>query len=142
MTKSAFWIGLTAFALVLSGADPGAAKARYPVHRIRDLWPALATCWQPPLNSGGMELTVRFSLNRDGALMGEPRVTYSRLHGSAEEQRSFRDSVLRAVLDCTPLPITDEFGMYFAGRPFSVRFIGREGVCSPAMCPRVRTIEG
>lgn len=142
MAKSAFCIGLLACAFIASGAGPAAAEARYAVHSIRDLWPALATCWQPPMNSQGMELTVRFSLNREGALMGEPRVTYARLFGSAEQQRRFRNSVLKAVTDCTPLPVSDEFGMYFAGRPFSVRFIAREGVCSPAVCPRVRTIEG
>ena len=93
------------------------------VERIRDVWPALSRCWTPPTGSDGMQLTVRFSVKRTGELIGAPRVTYSRLRGSAEEQRLFRDSVLAAVQSCTPLPLSQAFGEVMAGKPLSVRFI-------------------
>ena len=74
-----------------------------------------------------MEITVRFSLKRSGDIFGELRITYSNLHGTTDAQRDFRNSVLAAVRECTPLNLSDALGSAIAGRPISIRFIAPGG---------------
>ncbi len=44
-----------------------------------------------------MEITLLFSLRRDGTLIGRPRATWSKLAGDEETQRAFVASVLEAL---------------------------------------------
>ena len=72
-----------ALTLVLAWCiTPSSAQPSKPeIDRLADLWPALSACWRPPAGSDGMEITLRFSLTRRGAILGEPRITYSKLNG-------------------------------------------------------------
>ena len=130
--KPPFW---SRSALLVTGAfallpAPAAAES-HGVATVRDLWPALSRCWSPPPHSAGMEVTVRFSIKRTGELIGDLQVTYSKLSGDADVQQRFRDSVLAAVRDCTPLQLSDRFGATIAGQPLSVRFIAPADGQSP-----------
>jgi hypothetical protein len=67
----------------------------------------LSACWQPPdpvLQAKGLVVTVRFSLNRDGSLVGEP-VVVNRENGYLFQVAA--ESATRAVRSCQPfrLPI-------------------------------------
>jgi hypothetical protein len=101
------------------------AQERRPIARLSDIYGVLRSCWVPPRGSApsGNEVTVRFSFNRSGAILGKPRITYYKAAGSADDQQRFRRSVIDALDRCTPLPFTQEFGSAIAGRPFSIRFI-------------------
>lgn len=103
-------------------AGPAAAA---PANTLRELWPALTRCWQPPPGTVGSEITVAFALRRDGTLLGKPRITYSRLTGDAEAQRAFVAAALIALARCTPVAITDGLGGAIAGRQLSIRFQSR-----------------
>jgi hypothetical protein len=116
------WVALTASIVCAAELAVENSDART-LDQLRDLWPALSECWQPPPGSAGMEVTVRFSLKRSGAIIGEPRITYSKLWGSPEKQDAFRNSVISAIRKCTPLHISDGLGGAIAGRPLSLRFI-------------------
>lgn len=64
-------------------------------------------CWNPPvgvLEAKDLLVTVRFSLNRDGSLSGEPSVTN---HGTHALFQIAAESALRAVRRCQPfrLPV-------------------------------------
>ena len=63
------------------------------------------------------------SLKRDGALLGKPRISYSKLPGDPEAERRFGETVERALDHCFPMSITDALGGAIAGRPFSFRII-------------------
>lgn len=93
-----------------------------PVNTLRETWEALYACWRPPAGSEDMEITLMFSLRRDGTLIGQPRATWSRLSGSSDEQRAFVASVLAALNRALPLPFTDAMGGAVAGRPLALRF--------------------
>lgn len=95
---------------------------RPPLDRLADIGPAIHACWKPPSDASGMELTLVFSLDRSGAVLGKPRISYSKLLGDPEQQRRFVASVLAALSACTPLRITDSLGAAIAGRPFAMRF--------------------
>lgn len=96
--------------------------SREPVDTLRETGEALYACWEPPAGSEGMEITLLFSLRRDGTLIGRPRATWSKLSGNSSQQRTFVASVLTALDRALPLPLTDGMGGAVAGRPLTLRF--------------------
>lgn len=114
----ALWpAGTAALLFIQSGSAP--------VARLDELVPALTACFRAPAHSAGSAVTIRFSLNRDGALLGKPAVTFAKLVGDADDKRAFVLAALGAIAACTPLAVTPGLGGAIAGRPLSIRFIGR-----------------
>lgn len=103
-------------------AQPRSCDSREPVNTLKELGQALYACWQPPPGNAGMEITLSFSLRRDGSLLGKPRATWSKLSGTMEEQRAFVASVLAALDEALPVPLTDSMGGAIAGNPLTMRF--------------------
>ncbi|MEQ1956354.1 hypothetical protein [Mesorhizobium sp. CN2-181] len=99
-----------------------ACGSREPINTLAELWPALYACWSPPAGTEGKELTLTFSVRRDGTLIGKPRATYSKLQGGNDLDRAFVASVLQALDKTLPLPITESLGGVIAGRPMALRF--------------------
>ena len=93
--------------------------------RIQDIGDELRRCWLPPPQSGGLEITVMMSFKRNGELLGKPRITFSKLTGDAETQKTFVAAVFRAIERCTPLHLTDALGGAIAGRPITMHYFGR-----------------
>lgn len=114
-------VGL-AFAVAAASPQDRPCGSREPVNTLRQTWEALYACWEPPAGSEGMEITLMFSLRRDGTLIGRPRATWSKLSGSSNDQRAFVASVLTALDRALPLPLTDGMGGAVAGRPLALRF--------------------
>jgi hypothetical protein len=96
--------------------------ANGPVERIRELYPALRACWQPPDTPGRLETTIRVAFRRDSRVLGEPRVTYSSA-GPDDTREGMRRSVLAAVNRCASLAFSPSFGQAIAGRPVAIRFV-------------------
>jgi hypothetical protein len=97
-----------------------------PLGRLRDLFPAIGACWAPPAGLSrleSLEVTVRFSLRRDGSLFGAPRVTFATPAAETRAREVLRTSTVEAIRACTPLEITPALGGAIAGRPIAVRFI-------------------
>ena len=99
-------------------------SASGPVARLDDLVPALTACFRAPPRSAGSSVTIRFSLNRDGAVLGKPAVTFAHLVGDSDDRRAFVLAALGAIAACTPVAVTSGLGGAIAGRPLSIRFIG------------------
>ncbi len=96
------------------------------LNAIRDLFAALRACWTPPAvehAQRGTQMSMRFSLNRDGKLIGEPRVTYSSREVSEETRELYRDAITQSLEGCTPFRFTKGFAGAIAGRPIAIRVI-------------------
>jgi hypothetical protein len=96
------------------------------LNTIRDLFAALRSCWTPPAAENaypGMQMSLRFSLNRNGKLIGEPRVTYATREVTQKTRDLYRDAFTQSLQGCTPFPITRSFAGAIAGRPIAVRII-------------------
>jgi hypothetical protein len=96
------------------------------INNLRELFAALRACWAPPpleVALPGMELTIRFSFDRAGNIMGKPRFTYVSRIASAEQRDLYRRAVIDSLMDCTPLPLTRGMGGAIAGRPLVIRYI-------------------
>ncbi len=119
------------FALIASGpALAGTGPAEKPekketlrtLETLRDVAPALARCWAPPAIDGVGEVTVRLSFNRMGAIIGAPRIDYTRAL-EPEQRRLLQVSLLNALARCGPLPVSPSLGAAIAGRVFAIRFV-------------------
>jgi hypothetical protein len=109
--------------LALLAASPAAAQSA-PANTLPDLWRGLNLCMGAPGDSAGSELTIVFSVRRDGSLIGTPRITHSHLMGDADAQKNFVAIAIGALEKCLPVKITDQLGGAIAGRLLAIR-IGR-----------------
>ena len=95
-----------------------------PANTIRDVLDKLFGCWKPPSASAAtpMDITVRFSFNRSGEILGKPRITYESATATDNDRLAYRVAVMEALQRCTPMPFTDTMAAAIAGHPFAVQF--------------------
>lgn len=118
-----------AVAVALGAAAQAPSALAAPADSLAALWTALGRCARVEgvtPGAAGSEVTVLFSLKRDGSLLGKPRITHSRLTGDAADQRGFVAAALEAVSRCLPVEISDGLGGAIAGRPLSLRLTSRK----------------
>jgi hypothetical protein len=124
-----FAVASAAFVLTAAPAA-GQDRARSPnettLDTLQELWDALGACWAPPPRDQarpGTQITIRFSLDRAGAVIGEPRFTYSTPALPDAVRAAYQRSLTAALRRCTPLPLSSGLGGAIAGRPIAARFI-------------------
>ena len=95
---------------------------------IKDVFARLNSCWQPPPASRAnpMDITVIVSFNREGAILGQPRITYESGNAGDNDRIAYRIAVMETLQRCAPLPFTEGLGGAVAGRPFVVTFRSRK----------------
>src|SRR3954467_13668595 len=91
---------------------------------IKDVYAKLHSCWRPPPASRAnpIDITVIVSFNREGAILGHPRITYDSEQASDNDRLQYRIAVMETLQRCTPLPFTEALGGAVAGRPFAIPF--------------------
>jgi hypothetical protein len=117
--------GLWFAAVLLASPVPAAAE---PLNSIKDVVERLHQCWKAPPRSEAkpMDITVLVSFNRDGAILGRPRITYETEGASDNDRLVYRIAAMEALQRCTPLPFSEGLGGAVAGRPFAIRFWTRK----------------
>jgi hypothetical protein len=118
-------------AALLAWPLPVAAE---PLNSIKDVVERLHQCWIPPPRSQALpvDITVIVSFNREGAILGRPRVTYETQGASDNDRLAYRIAAMEALQRCTPLPFSEGLGGAVAGRPFAIRFWTRKTPPKPA----------
>ena len=101
-----------------------------PSVNFRELGHALTRCFQAPPRTEGMQVTVRFSLRRDGSVFGKPRVTYFHPAGSQDDQAAFEKAVASSLDACTPVRVAPDFAAAIAGHPLTILFSSTRQVLS------------
>ena len=112
---------------VLSGLTAQAETVQ--VDSIHDVIARLRTCWKPPPAGRahpGIDITVTVSFNRDGDILGHPRITYESEQATDNDRVMYRIAVMEALQRCTPMPFTEGMAGAVAGRPFRVQFQNRK----------------
>ena len=92
------------------------------LNTLQDLYAALRACWQPPPVGearADMQITVRISFKRSGALFAAPGVTFATAGVPADVRELYRKAIADSLAACTPFRFTDAV----AGRPILVRYI-------------------
>ncbi len=112
--------GVAAAAFFVSNLAAPAVAA--PVNDLRALHGYIDACMKGVAVEPGAELTIAFSLKRDGSLFGK-HVTYSRLPSDVGARARILDDVAGKFTTCFPAPITDGLGGAIAGRRLIMRFV-------------------
>ncbi len=95
---------------------------------LQDLFKQIGRCWHSPrLPEGdpGIQITVVVSFNRDGEILGQPRITYESETASDDDRLVYRKAVMATLQRCTPLAFTEGFAGAIAGQPIRLRFDDR-----------------
>jgi hypothetical protein len=101
-------------------------KPDHPLDTLGDLYAALRSCWaapDPDVARAGMEMSVRFSVKRDGDLVGAPLLTYATRDAPAQTRDVYRQAIDSSLKRCMPLSLSQGLGGAIAGRPLMVRFV-------------------
>jgi hypothetical protein len=119
------WFAAPALLLALSA--PARAEGER-LDTIRDVVARLHSCWKPPplSQANPIDITVVVSFNREGVILGHPRITYESEQASDNDRLAYRIAVMETLQRCTPLPFTEGLGGAVAGRPFAVPFRTRK----------------
>ncbi len=66
------------------------------------------------------------SFNRNGDVLGHPKITYESEQATDNDRVLYRIAVMEALQRCTPMPFTEGMAGAIAGRPFRVRMADTE----------------
>jgi hypothetical protein len=105
---------------VLAGATGHALSAE--LNSVKDIGPAIASCWHPPAGSKNSSVTLRVGFKRDGSLLGEPRASAVQVSGDDTAQKAYVDAATKALKDCTPLSFSPDMAKGMAGQIFALSF--------------------
>jgi hypothetical protein len=114
-----------------------ASKYHKPDHdldTIGDLFAALRSCWSPPPAdnaSEGMQMSVRFSFNKSGGMIGPPRMTFATVGAPADTRTTYLKAINTSLDACLPLKFTDGLGGALAGRPIAIRYVDNRELGKP-----------
>ena len=113
--------------LCLAFAAPASAQPQQ-LDTLKDVFAKLYSCWKPPpiSRANPIDITVIVSFNREGAILGQPRITYESENAGDNDRLAYRIAVMETLQRCTPLPFTEGLGGAVAGRPFAVTFRTRK----------------
>ena len=114
--------------VLLALAAPAARAEPGQVDSIKDVLARLNGCWRPPplSRANPIDITVIFSFNRAGEIMGHPRITYESEQATDSDRLAYRIAVMQALQRCTPMPFTEGMAGAVAGHPFAIRFRNRK----------------
>ena len=97
------------------------------IDTIKEVYTKLYSCWRPPASRANpMDITVIVSFNRQGAILGQPKITYESANAGDDDRLAYRIAVMETLQRCSPLPFTEGLGGAVAGRPFAVTFRSRK----------------
>jgi len=124
-SKPFLWFAAPLLWLALS--VPGQAEPQQ-LDTIKDVVMRIHSCWKPPplSEANPIDITVIVSFNREGAILGHPRITYESEQASDNDRLKYRVAVMETLQRCTPLPFTEGLGGAVAGRPFAIPFRTRK----------------
>lgn len=114
--------GLAAVLLASTTCAAQQAPVGPQVNTLQEMGAALWSCWTPPPDTQNFQVTIRFSLKRNGDVLGKPMITYSTFNGTLEEQRIIMDRILSALDACMPVNLTPALGGAIAGRLLTMTF--------------------
>ena len=118
MSKS-LMLAWLATLVVLAGAEP--AGAGEPANTLATVFADLEACVGNVGLEPGTDVTLQFSLNRRGGLIGKPRITHMHWAGDETARKASAAAIAEAFDRCLPVAITDKLGGAIAGRPIAFR---------------------
>jgi hypothetical protein len=117
------WLFILTAAAQISAAVDAACEgtaARKLISSAHDVRTALQTRWLAPENAS-QQVSVRFSFNREGRVVGQPLITYQNPSPSEEGRAALREALAQAIARCEPLQLSEDFRKVISVHPISMR---------------------
>jgi len=108
---------------VVCALETHAAQAA-PANTLRQLFAGLQSCMAPIRTPVGTDVTLQFTLNRRGAVLGKPKITHALWPKDADPKEAAA-AIASGFDRCLPVEITDALGGAIAGRPILFRLMAR-----------------
>jgi hypothetical protein len=119
---------VTIFAFLASLQTAGAVEQEKPAEHgnpaasMRDLQAHFVQCFRTPPGMEKMQGTFHFSLNRDGGLIGPPRIAWLQLDKRHQSQELLEQRLVEAFDRCIPVPLSKEMSRVTPGNLLYFRF--------------------
>lgn len=116
---------------ILSRAAAEAVPPDRDINTLAELFAALRACWRPPASEDafpGMQVTVRLAFNREGHVIGKPRMTFATPIAPPRVRSLYLDAIAGSLEACAPFALTTGFAGAIAGRPIFIRFVDDRGL--------------
>jgi hypothetical protein len=111
-------ISITALLLIGATSQSGAE----PLETMDAVGAAIQACWHPPSGTAGSVVTLSFSFNRDGKLIGPPVPTAINVPGDDAARQAFVDAATKALEGCTPFGFSPALAAGIGGTVFTMVF--------------------
>lgn len=105
-------------ALAVSTLPAGAE----PLPTMEAVGAKILSCWAPPAGIQNSAVSMRFSLKRDGSLIGPPRPANIDVSGDENVRKQFVAAAAEAIQKCTPLELSPELAQGIGGQVFTLEF--------------------
>ena len=89
---------------------------------MRDVQAHFIRCFQTPPGMEKMQGTFHFSLNRDGGLIGPPRIAWLQLDKRHQSQEQLEQRLIEAFDRCIPVPLSKDMSRVTPGNVLYFRF--------------------
>ncbi|MDW6024248.1 hypothetical protein SAZ10_21085 [Mesorhizobium sp. BAC0120] len=108
------WLAVLTLSALPANADPLTA--------MDQVGKAILACWKPPAGITKSSVTLSFSFNRDGSLIGPPQPTAIDVTGDENAHKQFIAAAINAVDQCTPVEFAPALAQGIGGQPFTMDF--------------------
>lgn len=95
--------------------------AEAPANTLGELNNQIHACLKIPSTPEGGDMTLLFSIKRDGSLLGKPRIVFIKNQIIPRYLAQFINAISEAMKGCFPLKITEGLGSILAGKPIRYR---------------------
>ena len=93
-----------------------------PLTSMDQVGKAILACWKPPAGFAASSVTLSFSFNRDGSLIGPPQSTAIDVTGDENARKQFIAAAMDAVGKCTPVEFAPTLAQGIGGQVFTMDF--------------------
>ena len=113
---------VTIFAFLASLQTAGAVQQERPAANMRDVRVHFVRCFHTPPGMEKMQGAFHFSLDREGGLIGPPRIAWLKLDERHQSQKQLEQRLVKAFDRCIPIPLTKDMTMMTPGNVLYFRF--------------------
>ena len=93
-----------------------------PLTTMDEVGAAVMACWKPPAGVKNSTVTLSFSFESDGSLIGPPQATDINVAGDETVRQQFVAAAMDAVDRCTPVELSPALAQGIGGNPFTMEF--------------------
>ena len=118
MKRARTTVSMAALLLMAATYESGAE----PLGTMDEVGAAIQACWSPPAGTSGSAVTLSFSFNRDGKLIGPPMATAINVPGDETARQAFVDAATKALEGCGPFSFSPALAAGIGGTVFTMEF--------------------